>query len=56
VNVTTTELGLGVLGLGEGRSIISAAVQSAQWQVVALCNLNKALGRGRGAHFRDYVK
>jgi len=34
------KLGLGVLGLGEGRSIISAARQSRLWNVVMLCDIN----------------
>ena len=45
------KLGLGVLGLGEGRSIISAGVQSQFWAVAALCDLNEALGRERCAEF-----
>ena len=44
-------LGLGVLGLGEGRSIISAAVASPMWQVVTLCDLNEELARERGREF-----
>lgn len=44
-------LGLGVLGLGEGRSIISAAVQSPLWQVAAVCDLDEELGRTRCAEF-----
>ncbi len=44
-------LGLGVLGLSEGRSIISGARQSALWNVVALCDLNEQLGRERCAEF-----
>ncbi|PTY00128.1 Gfo/Idh/MocA family oxidoreductase [Opitutus sp. ER46] len=45
------KLGLAVLGLGEGRSIISAGVQSPLWDVVWLCDLNEALGRQRCAEF-----
>jgi predicted dehydrogenase len=45
------KLGLGVLGLGEGRSIISGGVQSDLWNVVALCDLNESLGRERCAEF-----
>lgn len=45
------KLGLGVLGLGEGRSIISAAVHSELWQVAALCDLNENLGRERCVEF-----
>ena len=44
-------LGLGVLGLGEGRSIISGGTQSALWDVVKLCDLNAELGRERCAEF-----
>lgn len=44
-------LGLGVLGLGEGRSIISGAVNSPLWQVVQLCDLNADLGRERLREF-----
>ncbi len=39
------KLGLGVLGLGEGRSIISAALNSEFWNVVQLCDLNEQLGQ-----------
>jgi predicted dehydrogenase len=45
------KLGLGVLGLGEGRSIISAGVHSDLWNVAALCDLNETLGRERCAEF-----
>ena len=45
------KLGLGVLGLGEGRSSISAGVRSPLWDVVALCDLNAELGRERCAEF-----
>lgn len=57
------KFGLGVLGLGEGRSIVSAGVHSELWDVVALCDLSEALGRERCAEFslplekftRDYA-
>ena len=39
------KLGLGVLGLGEGRSIISAGVNSDLWQVAQLCDINAQLDR-----------
>ncbi len=42
---------LGVLGLGEGRSIISAGVQSPKWEVAGLCDLDEALGHSRCAEF-----
>jgi len=45
------KLGLGVLGLGEGRSIISAALNSKLWDVVLLCDLNEQLGRERCHEF-----
>lgn len=45
------KLGLGVLGLGEGRSIISAGLHSDLWEVVALCDLNQDLGRDRCVEF-----
>jgi predicted dehydrogenase len=45
------KLGLGVLGLGEGRSIISAGVHSDLWNVIALCDLNVGLGRERCVEF-----
>ena len=44
-------LGLGVLGLGEGRSIISAGVASDLWDVAELCDLNNALRRARSREF-----
>jgi predicted dehydrogenase len=44
-------LGLGVLGLGEGRSIISAGVHSDDWRVVHLCDVNEELCRTRCAEF-----
>jgi predicted dehydrogenase len=45
------KLGLGVLGLGEGRSIISGALNSQPWKVVQLCDLNEKLGRDRCHEF-----
>jgi predicted dehydrogenase len=43
--------GLGVLGVGEGRSIISAAVQSDRWEVARICDVNGELCRQRCAEF-----
>ncbi|MCB0130665.1 MAG: Gfo/Idh/MocA family oxidoreductase, partial [Caldilineaceae bacterium] len=40
-----------MLGLGEGRSIISAGVQSPLWRVACLCDTNEALGRTRCDEF-----
>jgi predicted dehydrogenase len=47
----TKPLGLGVLGLGEGRSIISAALQSDLWRVAQICDLKEDLCRARCAEF-----
>lgn len=47
-----TKLGLGVLGLGEGRSIISAALNSELWDLVLLCDINESLCRERCAEFK----
>jgi predicted dehydrogenase len=44
-------LGLGVLGLGEGRSIISAGLRSDLWNVVQVCDLNEELCKARCAEF-----
>ena len=49
--MNTKKLGLGVLGLGEGRSIISAGVHSELWEVVQLCDINAALGAERCREF-----
>ncbi len=45
------KLGLGVLGLGEGRSIISAGVHSPLWEVVSLCDLSEELRKARCIEF-----
>src|SRR5579883_1287420 len=45
------KLGLGVLGLGEGRSIISAALRSDLWEVVRICDVNEELCQARCAEF-----
>lgn len=45
------KLGLGVLGLGEGRSIISAGLQSDLWNVIQICDLNQDLCRARSNEF-----
>ncbi len=44
-------LRLGVLGLGEGRSIISAAKESPGWEVAAICDVNRELGAKRCHEF-----
>jgi predicted dehydrogenase len=46
------KLKLGVLGLGEGRSIISAALNSPLWELVQICDLNEQLCKDRAAEFR----
>jgi predicted dehydrogenase len=48
---SSKQLGLGVLGLGEGRSIISAGLRSDLWNVVQVCDLNEELCRARCAEF-----
>lgn len=45
------KLGLGVLGLGEGRSIISAGVASELWTVAGICDLDESLRAARMAEF-----
>src|SRR5271165_6752348 len=45
------KLGLGVLGLGEGRSVISAGVHSRLWKVASLCDINEELCRARCGEF-----
>ncbi len=45
------KFGLGVLGLGEGRSIISGALHSQLWTVSQLCDLDEQLGRERCREF-----
>lgn len=42
---------LGVLGLGEGRSIISAALASEQWELANICDLNETLCHKRMREF-----
>jgi predicted dehydrogenase len=46
------KLRLGVLGLGEGRSIISAALTSERWELGLLCDVNEQLCRDRAAEFK----
>ena len=45
-------LKLGVLGLGEGRSILSAALASELWELAQMCDLNEDLCKERAAEFR----
>ena len=45
------KLKMGVLGLGEGRSVISAVQNSELWELGAVCDLNEKLCRERAAEF-----
>lgn len=45
------KLGLGVLGLGEGRSIISACLESDLWELINVCDLDTDLCRRRCTEF-----
>ena len=47
----TKKLRMGVLGLGEGRSVISAVLESDLWELGQICDLNEALCRERMAEF-----
>ncbi|XEC97494.1 Gfo/Idh/MocA family protein [Paenibacillus tarimensis] len=42
---------LGLIGLGEGRSIISAALESDRWELVNVCDLNEDLCKERAREF-----
>lgn len=42
---------LGVVGLGEGRSIMSAALNSSRWELHRVCDLNLELCKAREAEF-----
>lgn len=44
-------LRLGILGLGEGRSTMSAALNSKKWQLKKICDLSEALCRHRAEEF-----
>ena len=45
------KLCIGVLGLGEGRSVISAVQRSSLWELGNICDLNEKLCRERMAEF-----
>ena len=47
-------LKLGILGLGEGRSTMSAAIQSAKWELRLICDRNEDLCRQRADEFKMY--
>ncbi len=40
-------LALGILGLGEGRSTMSAALQSPKWELKTICDRNEDLCKHR---------
>lgn len=48
-------LRLGVLGLGEGRSVISAALSAPEWEIGMLCDLSESLCRERCREFGQGV-
>src|SRR5690606_7855201 len=48
-------LKLGILGLGEGRSTISAALNSSKIELVKMCDLNEALCKQRAEEFNFYA-
>jgi predicted dehydrogenase len=47
-------LKLGILGLGEGRSTMSAAIASPKWELKLICDRNEDLCRQRGDEFKMY--
>lgn len=47
-------LTLGILGLGEGRSSMSAALESKKWDLKMICDVNLALCKHRADEFRMY--
>lgn len=47
-------LSVGILGLGEGRSTISAVLQSEKFRLKTMCDLNLELCRKRGDEFKVY--
>ncbi|MET3848133.1 Gfo/Idh/MocA family oxidoreductase [Paenibacillus sp. OAE614] len=42
---------LGVIGLGEGRSILSAAQASGRWEIVNMCDINEDICKERALEF-----
>lgn len=44
-------LNLGILGLGEGRSTMSAALQSSKWNLKTICDMKEELCLQRGKEF-----
>lgn len=51
MNEANKKLRIGVLGLGEGRSVISAVQSSGLWELGAICDLNEQLCRERAEEF-----
>jgi len=47
----TAVYNLGVVGLGEGRSILSAALQSEKWNLVSMCDINPDMCKLREQEF-----
>ena len=47
-------LNIGILGLGEGRSTISAALQSSKVNLKLICDANKELCIQRADEFKMY--
>src|ERR1700759_2451548 len=47
-------LRLGILGLGEGRSTMSAAIASKKWDLRMICDRNEDLCRQRADEFKMY--
>jgi predicted dehydrogenase len=47
-------LKLGILGLGEGRSTMSAAIESPKWDLKMICDRNEDLCRQRADEFKMY--
>lgn len=47
-------LRLGILGLGEGRSTMSAAIESPKWDLKMICDRNEDLCRQRADEFKMY--
>jgi predicted dehydrogenase len=48
-------LRLGILGLGEGRSTISAALASGKWELRKICDVKEELCRQRAKEFNFYA-
>ena len=51
----TDKLTLGVLGLGEGRSIISACLESELWELGNICDIKKGCKAGRRVWITKYT-